>query len=81
LIGIYDLIDDRVVQVVHMVDQSVVVNTFNSNINCVLDLVVSESAYLADEMDYDFWHAALGHPFKANVNGKLYYNGYLILDW
>jgi transposase InsO family protein len=31
-------------------------------------------------MDYDFWHAALGHPFKANGNQNLYKDRYLIPD-
>jgi hypothetical protein len=46
----------------------------------VLDLVPSESASLVDDTVYDFWHATLGHPFKANVNQKLYDDGYLIPD-
>jgi hypothetical protein len=79
-IGKFTLIDDGVLQVVRKLDRSVVINTFQSGHNFVLDLVLSESALLADDMDYDVWHAALGHPFKANVNRKLYEDGYLIPD-
>jgi transposase InsO family protein len=76
----FALIDDGVLQVVSMLDRSVVINTFQSDYNFVLDLGPNESASLADDTDYDFWHAALGHPFKANVNGKLYEDGYLLLN-
>jgi hypothetical protein len=31
-------------------------------------------------MDYEFWHATLGHRFKADVNWKLYEDGSLIRD-
>jgi hypothetical protein len=79
-IGKFALIDDGVLQVVRKLDRSVVINTFQSGNDFVLDLVPSESASLADDTDYDFWHAALGHPFKANVNRKLYEDGYLIPD-
>jgi hypothetical protein len=61
-----------------MLDRSVVINTFESGNDFVLYLVPSESASLADDTNYDVWHAALGHPFKANVNRKLYEDGYLI---
>jgi hypothetical protein len=76
----FALIDDGVLQVVRKLDRSVVINTFQSGNDFVLDLVPSESASLANDTDYDFWHAALGHPFKANVNRKLYEDGYLIPD-
>jgi hypothetical protein len=79
-IGKFALIDDGVLQVVHKLDRSVVINTFQSSNDFVLDLVLSESASLADDTDYDFWYATLGHPFKANVNRKLYEDGYLIPD-
>jgi hypothetical protein len=46
----------------------------------VLVLVPSESVSLADDMDYEFWHAALGHPCKASVNQKPNTDGYLIAD-
>jgi hypothetical protein len=69
-IGKFALIDDGVLQVVRKLNRSVVINTFQSGNDFVLDLVPNESASLADETDYDFWHAALGHPFKANVNRK-----------
>jgi hypothetical protein len=46
----------------------------------VLDLLSSESDSLADDTDYEFWHAAMGYPFNANVNRKHYENEYLILD-
>jgi hypothetical protein len=79
-IGKLALIDDGVLQVVRKLDRSVVINTFQSGNDFVLDPVPSESASLADDTDYDFWHAALGHPFKANVNRKVYEDGYLIPD-
>jgi hypothetical protein len=79
-IGKFALIDDGVLQVVRKLDRSVVINTFQSGNDFVLDLVPSESASLADDPDYDFWHAALGYSFKANVNRKLYNDGYLIPD-
>jgi hypothetical protein len=76
----FGLIDDGVLQVIRKLDRSVVINTFQSGNDFVLDLVTTESASLADDTDYDFWHAALGHPFKANMNLKLYEDGYLIPD-
>jgi hypothetical protein len=79
-IGIFALIDDGVLQVVRELDRSVVINTFQSGNDFVLDLVLSESGSLTDDTDYDFWHAALGHLFKANVNRKLDEDGYLIPD-
>jgi hypothetical protein len=75
------LIDDSVLQVVRKLDRSVVINTFLSGNDYVLDLVPSESASLADDTDYDFWHAVLGHLSKANMNRKLYDDGYLIPDY
>jgi hypothetical protein len=79
-IGKFALIDDGVLQVVRKFDRSVVINTFQSANDFVLDLVPSESASLADDMDYDFWLAALGHPFKAKVNRTLYEDKNLIAD-
>jgi transposase InsO family protein len=79
-IGKFALIEDGVLQVVRKLDRSVVINTFQSGNNFVVDLVASKSASLANDTDYDFWQAALGHPFKANVNRKLYEDGYLIRD-
>jgi hypothetical protein len=70
-IGKFALIDDGVLQVVRKLDRSVVINTFQSGNEFVLDHVPSETSSLADDTDYVFWHAALGHPFKANVNRKL----------
>jgi hypothetical protein len=64
-IGKFALIDDGSLQVVHKLDRSVVINTFQSSNNFVLDLVLSESVSLADDMDYDFWHAALGHLVQS----------------
>jgi hypothetical protein len=75
------MIDDGLLQVVRKLDRSVVINTFQSSNKFVLDLVPSESASLANAQDYDFWHAALGHPFKANMDRKLYKDGYLIPDY
>jgi hypothetical protein len=79
-IGKFALIDDGGLQIIRKIDRSVVINTFQSGNDFVLDLVPSESASLAEDTDYDFWHAALGHPFKANMNRKLYEDGYLIPD-
>jgi hypothetical protein len=76
----FALSNDGVLQVVRKLDRSVIINTFQSGNDVVLDLVPSESASLADDMDYDFWYAALGYPFKADVNRKLYEDGYLIPD-
>jgi hypothetical protein len=73
--------DDGVLQVVHNEDRSVEIYTVYSGNDFVLDRVPSDSASLADDMDYDFWHAALGHPFKANLNRKLYEYGYVMLDY
>jgi hypothetical protein len=70
-IGKFALINDGVLQAVRKLDRSVVINTFQSGNDFVLDLVLSESALLADDKDYDLWHTALGHPFKANGNRKL----------
>jgi hypothetical protein len=69
------LIDDGVLQVVRKLYRSVVINTFQSGNDFALDLVPTESASLADDTDYDVWHAALGHLFKANLNRKLYEDG------
>jgi hypothetical protein len=77
-IGKFALIDDGVLQGVHNFDRSVVINTLQSSNDFVLDLVPIKSTSLADDTDYDFWHATLGHPFKANLNRKLYEDGYLI---
>jgi hypothetical protein len=79
-IGKFALIDDGILQVVRKLDRSVVINTFQSGNDFILDLVQSESASLADDTDYDFSYTALGHLFNANVNRKLYENGYLIPD-
>jgi hypothetical protein len=79
-IWIFALINDGVLQVVCKFDRSVVKNSFQSGNDFVHDLVLSESASLADDTDAECSHAALGHPFKANLNGKLYEYGYLIPD-
>jgi hypothetical protein len=79
-IGKYPLIDDRFLQVVGEIDRSVVINSLQSGNDFVLDLLLSESASLADDTDYEFWDAALGHLFKANVNRELYEDGYFIQD-
>jgi hypothetical protein len=67
-------------KIVHKIDRLLVINTFQSGKDFVLDLRQSESASLADDTDYNFWHAAMGPIFKANVNRKLYEDGYLIPD-
>jgi hypothetical protein len=79
-IGKFALVDDGDRQVFRKLDRSVVINTFESATYFVLDLVLSECASLADDMDYDLRHAALGHPFNANLNRILYKAGYLIPD-
>jgi hypothetical protein len=56
---------------VRKLDRSVVIKTFQSGNDFVLDLVPSKFASLVDDPDYDFYHAAVGHPFKGNVNRKL----------
>jgi hypothetical protein len=79
-IGKLALVDDCILQFVCKNDRSLVINTFQSGNDFVLDLVLSESASGARKTDYDFWHPTLGHPFKANVNRKLYKDRYLIPD-
>jgi hypothetical protein len=79
-IGKFALIDDGVVQLIRKIHLSVVINTLQSGNDFVLDLVPSTFASLADDTDYDFWHASLAHLFKATVNRKLYEDGYLIPD-
>jgi hypothetical protein len=79
-IGKFALIDDGVFEGVRKLDRSVVINTFQSGNDFVLDLEPSESASLGDDRDYDFSHAAVSYPFKANVDWKLYEDGYLIPD-
>jgi hypothetical protein len=54
---------------------------FQSGNDFILDLVSNESASLADDMNDDIWHTALGYPFKPNVNWKFNEDGYLILDY
>jgi hypothetical protein len=71
-------INNGILQVVPKLDRSVVINTFECCNNINLDLVPSESPSLVDDIDYDFWNAALVHPFKANMNWKLYKDAYLI---
>jgi hypothetical protein len=68
----FALINNSVQQVVQILARSVIINTFQSGKGFVLNLVLSECASLADDTDYDLWHAALGCPIKANVNRKLY---------
>jgi hypothetical protein len=63
-IGKFALINDGILQVIRKIDRPVVINTFQSGNDFVLDLVPNESASLADEADYDVWHAPLGHPVK-----------------
>jgi hypothetical protein len=53
----FALINDGVLQVVRKLDTSVVINTLQCSNDFVLDLGPSESASLADDIDYDFWHA------------------------
>jgi hypothetical protein len=77
-IGKFALIDDGVLQVVPKIDRSVVINTFQSINDFALDLVQSESASPANDIDHECWHATLGHLFKPNVNQKLYEDGYVI---
>jgi hypothetical protein len=79
-IGKFARIDDGVLQVVCKLDRSLEINTHQSGNDFVLDLVLTESASLADDTDFDFRHAVMGSPFKANVNRILYKDGYLISD-
>jgi hypothetical protein len=72
--------DDGVLQVVRKLDRFVVINTFQSNNDFGLDLLQCESASLADDTDYDIWHAALGYLFIAKMNQKLVEDGHLIPD-
>jgi hypothetical protein len=71
LIAKFVLIDNGVIQVVRKFDRAVVLHTFQSDNDFVLDLVPSESASLAQGSDYDFWYAALGYAFKPKVNRNL----------
>jgi hypothetical protein len=70
--GTFTLIDDDVFQIVRKVHISGIRNTFQSGYNFFFDLVPSESASLANKLDYEFCYAALGYPFKGHVNRKLY---------
>jgi hypothetical protein len=70
-IGQFALIINGVLQVVRKLDSSVVINTFQSSNNVVLDLLPTESASIVDNMDYDFWPTALGHHFTAFMNRNL----------
>jgi hypothetical protein len=72
--------DDGVLQIIPKLDRSKVIPTFQSGNSFVLDLVSPESESLADDTDFDYYHSALGHLRKANVNQTLYEAGYLILD-
>jgi hypothetical protein len=81
LIGKFALIDVGILKVVHKLDRSVLRNIFQTGNEFVRDLLVSESASLNDDPNYDVWHTALGHPLKANVNQKLYKDEYLILAY
>jgi hypothetical protein len=78
LIGKFALVDVGVLQVVCKIDRSVLINTFPSSNDCVFDLIRSESSSVLYDTDFDFWHAAVGHQIKANVNRKLCEAGYLI---
>jgi hypothetical protein len=80
-IGKYSLITDGVLLRVYKVYRSVIINNVQSGNNFVLALVPNESVLLADEIDYDFWHTALGYPFKINMNWTLYKDQYLIPDY
>jgi hypothetical protein len=55
----FTLIDNGVLQGVRKLDRSGVINTFQSGNDFVLDLVLSETASLTDDTDYDFLHATL----------------------
>jgi hypothetical protein len=67
-IGKFDRIDDGGLQVVRKFDRSVVINRFQSSNDFVLDIVPTKSASLVDDTEHDYWDAALGHPFQANMN-------------
>jgi hypothetical protein len=74
------LINDGLLKVVRKFDRSVVINTYQSSNDFVLNLIRSESALLAEDTDYELWNLALGHPFKAIMNRILYEDEYLIPD-
>jgi hypothetical protein len=69
-----------VLQVVRQLHRSVVINTFQSRNDFVLDLVPSESASFANDSDYDFRDATLVIYLKQIVNRKLYEYRYIIPD-
>jgi hypothetical protein len=50
--GKFALINDGILQVVRKLGRSVVINTFQSGNNFVLDLVPSESPLIVDGTDY-----------------------------
>jgi hypothetical protein len=68
----FALIDVRGLEVVYKLDRSVVIDTIQSGNDCVLDLVPTESASLADDTNNEFRHPAFGQPEIANVNQKFY---------
>jgi hypothetical protein len=70
------LIDDGDLQVNRKIDRSVVINNFQSSNDFGLGLLLSESSSLTDDTDFEFWHAALGYEFTAQVNQKLYEDKY-----
>jgi hypothetical protein len=53
-IGKFVLIDDGILKVIHKLDRSVVIKTFQSDNDFVFDLLPSESASLADDKHSDF---------------------------
>jgi hypothetical protein len=71
LLQIYALIYNSHLQLAQNIDRSVMINTYQSTNNVVVDLILSDSASLTNDADYNFQHAILGHPFKANMNQKL----------
>jgi hypothetical protein len=75
------LINDGVSQVVHKLDKSVIILTFQSGNEFIHDPVQSESGSLADDTDYECWHTLLGHLFNTNVIQNVYEDGYLILEY
>jgi hypothetical protein len=61
------LINDGILHVVCKIDRSAVITALQFCNDCVLDLIQTGSGYLADDIDYDFWYAALGDLFKETV--------------
>jgi ubiquitin C-terminal hydrolase len=49
------MVDNSILQIVRMVDRSVVINTFQSSNNFILDCIPSEYTSFTNDMDYNFF--------------------------